>query len=104
MPDRPAIARRLRQILDAAREGRLAPEDFAYVRAGFFPGTARLYETQLRRLGSPTRVELVERRALGDDVISTYEVTFPSGVFYVRLGLAPDDRISAFSIWPKPAQ
>jgi N-acyl-D-amino-acid deacylase len=98
---RPEVARRLTEILNIAREGRLSPADFAYVRAGFFPRTAQFYETQLKRLGAPTRMDLVERSELGDDVVSIYELTFPSGTFVVRLALAPDNRISAFSMSPK---
>ena len=97
----PAIARRLSELLDAAREGRLSPRDFAYVRAGFFPGTAQRYATLLKQLGRPTRTQLVERRQLGDDRVSVFELTFRDAVYLARLALAPDNRVSAFSLTRK---
>ena len=53
---------------------------------------------ELEKLGQPSRVQLLERRELGDDRIYLYQLTFAGGTRYVRLGLAPDDRVSAFSI------
>ena len=94
----PEVTIKLRKVLDAARAGTLTPAEFAYVRAGFFPGTAAYYRKELERLGPPSGVQLLERRELGDDRIYVYRVTFPGGTRYVRLGLAPDDRVSAFSI------
>lgn len=94
----PAVARRLAEILDAARGGRLTPGDFAYVRAGFFPGTAQRYAALLTRLGAPTRTQLVERYQLGDDRVSVFELTFAEGSYNARLGLAPDGRVSVFAL------
>ena len=34
----PQISVKLGRLLDTIREGKLTPADFAYVRAGFFPG------------------------------------------------------------------
>ena len=94
----PRVADRLRRLLDAARAGTLSPAEFAYVRAGFFPDTASAYKQELEKLGQPTRVQLLERRELGDDRIYLYQLIFAGGTRYVRLGLAPDDRVSAFSM------
>ena len=94
----PAIAKKLGEILDAARDGKLTPSDFAYVRAGFFPGAAQRYATLLTRLGKPTRMQLVERFTLGDDRVSVFELTFTEGIWNARLALAPDGRVSAFAL------
>ena len=94
----PRVADILRRLLDAARAGTLSPAEFAYVRAGFFPDTANAYKQELVKLGQPTRVQLLERRELGDDRIYLYQLNFAGGTRYVRLGLAPDDRVSAFSM------
>jgi CubicO group peptidase (beta-lactamase class C family) len=102
IPDRePQVTARLAGLLRAAAEGRLAPEEFAYVRAGFFPDVAKAYAELLRDLGEPTRVDLVERRELGDDRIYEYEVAFVEKKVRASLGLAPDDKISMLEIRPE---
>ena len=94
----PGVRARLEAMLAAARDGRLAPNDFAYVRAGFFPGTANAYRQMLAGVGAPDTVTLFDRTVLGDDRVYTYEVTFGAKAFRVRLGLAPDDKVSLFAI------
>jgi CubicO group peptidase (beta-lactamase class C family) len=94
----PQVAEKLRRIIEAARGGKLSPSEFAYVRAGFFPDTARFYQKELAKLGAPTAIQLLRRQELGDDRIYLYQVTFAGGTRYIRLGLAPDDRISAFGM------
>jgi N-acyl-D-amino-acid deacylase len=98
----PAVATRVGQLLATIREGKLTPAEFAYVRAGFFPDAAKGYEEGLKRLGAPQKFVLVERVDLGDDRIYTYQVTFASGVRYVRVGFAPDWKVSTFGIRARP--
>jgi CubicO group peptidase (beta-lactamase class C family) len=97
----PAVTARLREILAAASQGKLARDDFAFVRAGFFPDAAQYYEKLLRPLGAPQRLELLERVELGDDRMYLYQAVFGERTFVVRLGLAPSDKVSAFSVRPK---
>jgi CubicO group peptidase (beta-lactamase class C family) len=94
----PQVVARLTEILNALRDGKLTPADFAYVRAGFFPQAAKRYETMLKQLGIPSRMVLVERREVGDDRVYLYELTFDERVYYARFGLAPDSRVSQFSL------
>ena len=94
----PAMRARLETILAATRDGKLTPNDFAYVRAGFFPNAAKSYQQALEGTGAPDKVTLYERSALGDDRIYLYEVAYGPKVFVVRLGLAPDDKVSTFSL------
>jgi CubicO group peptidase (beta-lactamase class C family) len=99
----PQTADELRRLLDAARAGTLTPAEFAYVRAGFFPDTANAYKEELGKLGQPSRIQLLERRELGDDRVYLYKITFAEGgTRYARLGLAPDGRVSAFSLRRDP--
>ncbi|HEU4786823.1 MAG TPA: serine hydrolase [Gemmatimonadaceae bacterium] len=98
----PQVAVRLRRLLDAMRAGTLARAEFAYVRAGFFPDAADAYKKELEKLGQPSRIQLLERRELGDDRVYLYQLTFDAATRYVRLGLAPDDRVSAFSLREQP--
>ena len=98
----PQVTQRLVKLLDIVREDKLTPADFAYVRAGFFPNAANSYRDELTKLGAPTRAQLLERVERGDDRIYLYELTFAAGSRFLRIGLAPDDRVSSFSIWSKP--
>jgi CubicO group peptidase (beta-lactamase class C family) len=94
----PKIRQRLETILVATRDGMLSPDDFAYVRAGFFPNAANAYKAALAGVGAPDKVTLFDRQQLGDDVISTYEVAYGSKTFTVRLGLAADGKVSVFGL------
>jgi CubicO group peptidase (beta-lactamase class C family) len=94
----PKVRAQLEAILAATRDGRLTPNDFAYVRAGFFPAAAKAYQDALAGVGKPDSVALLDRTVLGDDRIYLYDVRYGDRVFRVRLGLAPDDRVSVFSL------
>jgi len=99
MEDRePAIRAKLDSVLAATRDGRLSPNDFAYVRAGFFPGAAKAYQQALAAFGTPDRVSLMQRTTLGDDRVSVYDLANGAKVIRVTLGLAPDGKVSAFAI------
>lgn len=97
----PAVTARLKRLLAEAGAGRLSPDEFAHVRAGFFPEVARGYEDLLRDLGAPRRAVLIERRELRDDRVYGYRVIYRKGILHVRLGLAPDDKVSLFEIESK---
>jgi hypothetical protein len=94
----PQVTSKVRQLLDTIRAGTLSPSDFAYVRAGFFPDAPKFYQKELVKLGALNSAQLLSRRELGDDRIYLYQLTFANGTRYLRLGLAPDDRVSAFSL------
>jgi len=94
----PKVREKLETILEATRDGRLSPNDFAYVRAGFFPAAAKAYQEMLAGVGKPDSVTLFERDERGDDRIYLYEVRYGDKVFRVTLGLAPDDKVSVFSL------
>ena len=94
----PEVTRRALQLIDAARDDRLTPAEFAYVRAGFFPDVPKRYAEQLRAAGPLQRTALLERRAIGDDRVYLYELTFANTTFRFRLGLAPDGRIAVFAL------
>ena len=98
----PQMTARVSRLLDAIREGKLTPQEFAYVRAGFFPDAANFYHDELTRLGKPSRMQLLNRRELGDDRVYLYELTFPQGPRYLRVAFAPDDRVSSFALRSRP--
>jgi CubicO group peptidase (beta-lactamase class C family) len=97
----PEVTARLARLLDDARSGVLTSADFAYVRAGFFPGRAKALQEQLRMLGPAQKLILVERVEKGDDRIFTYEVAFEKQAMYYTVALAPDNRIAAFELRAK---
>lgn len=72
------------------------------MRAGFFPDAATRYAERLKGQGEPRRVDLLERRELGDDRVYRYEVAYDGGkAFRVQLGIAPDGKVSTLSIDPR---
>jgi CubicO group peptidase (beta-lactamase class C family) len=94
----PAITERLKTLLASAAAGTLDPAQFAYVRAGFFPNAARAYATMLKDLGAPTKLTLMTRERIGDDVVSSYAVSYGSSEFDVGLALAPDGKVAQFGL------
>jgi CubicO group peptidase (beta-lactamase class C family) len=97
----PAVRTRLQEILAQAREGKLTSADFAYVRAGFFPAGARSLQQRLSALSAPRKFTLLDRKAVGDDRVYTYEVEFETTKLLVGLALAPDSKISSFNMRPR---
>jgi CubicO group peptidase (beta-lactamase class C family) len=99
IPDlEPQTAAKLATLLAEAATGRLVPEAFAYVPTGFFPKTAARYRELLHDLGPVIGTELLYKRQLGDDWVSRYRAVFTNKRVLVTLGLAPDTKISQFSL------
>jgi N-acyl-D-amino-acid deacylase len=98
----PQVTQHLTRLLASTAAGTLSRDEFAYVRAGFFPEAANYYRVMLKALGAPTQETLLDRQDLGDDRIYTYDVAYGDKVYRATLGLAPDDRVSSFSISPRP--
>jgi CubicO group peptidase (beta-lactamase class C family) len=94
----PAVTERARRILAVAREGKLTQAEFAYVRAGFFPGAAKAYEEMLKRAGELRQLDLLGVYVMGDDRVHRYRALFEKGTFKITLGLAPDEKVSAFAV------
>ncbi|HVL68160.1 MAG TPA: serine hydrolase domain-containing protein [Vicinamibacterales bacterium] len=92
---------RVRRLVQAAAAGTLDPAEFAYVRAGFFPGTAKAYQDLLREAGAVTRLTLLEDLEIGDDRVRTYEVVLEKRTVRLRLAVAPDGKLAALSITPE---
>lgn len=92
----PAVTRRLRRLLAAAAQGKLTDRDFKYMRAGSLPDGG--YASVVRPLGVLQRLDLLERTELGDDRVYRYDAVYATGTLRVRLGLAPDDGISIFTV------
>lgn len=98
----PAIQSRIRRLVDAARAGKLTPEELAYVRVGFFPGGAERVAKLLKEAGTLKSMTLLETRDLGDDRVYTYDLTCENQTLRLRLAIASDDRIAVFDLSPRP--
>jgi CubicO group peptidase (beta-lactamase class C family) len=104
IPDKdPEMQTRVRRLLSEAAAGTLKPEEFAYVRAGFFPGATKSYAELLKEVGSLKGLTLMEARELGDDRIRVYDGEFQKRTVRIRIAVAPDGKIAAFSLNPRPA-
>jgi CubicO group peptidase (beta-lactamase class C family) len=102
IPDRePEVRARLDTLLRLTKDGELSPTEFAYLRVGFFPDVAKAYQEELSKLGAIQQVSLLERKVVGDDRIYTYELGYATESLIVTLGIAPDGKISVFTILPK---
>lgn len=105
VPDtNPAVQARVRQLIERARTGALTPEEFAYVRVGFFPGAPKRYAQLLDEAGALQSLALLEARELGDDRVYSYDLTFAKRVLRLRLAIAPDDRIAGFDLRTRPPE
>jgi hypothetical protein len=98
----PAVDARVKRLLADAAAGKLAPDEFAYVRAGFFPNAAKAYAAMLRDAGELRTLTLTDTRELGDDRIYTYDVAFAQRTLRLRLAVAPDGKLAAFALSAAP--
>ena len=98
IPDRePAVTDRVRRLLEAAGEGKLTPQDLPYSRWNFAE-QAKQYEELLHPLGAPQRLDLLDRRDLGDDTAFTYAAVYDGQTVRVHIVLAPDGRVSDLDV------
>ena len=99
--DDPEMQARVKRLLAEAAAGKLSPDEFSYVRAGFFPAVANAYVEQLRDTGALAGLTLLERREVGDDRIRTYRVAFEKRTMRLWLAVAPDGKLAAFRLIPE---
>ena len=92
---------RVRRLLEQAASGKLDPDEFAYVRAGFFPDAAAAYARMLGGAGPLESLVLLEARELGDDRVCVYDAEYAKGVYRVRVAVAPDGKIATFGVRPR---
>ncbi|MBC7367516.1 MAG: beta-lactamase family protein [Undibacterium sp.] len=93
-----AVTLRLTRLLGEARDGKLKPEELAYVDIEYFSAVAPRLVKRLAGIGSLRQLKLTESIELGDDMIYRYEAAFGDQKLIVRIGIAPDDKVSTFVI------
>lgn len=92
----PAVARKVTALIDAARAGRLRPEDVPLAPANFIPTQGPYFVKDLAELGALTKLELIERSEAGDDVNYVFRATFGERVVRVYYSVGPVDQPSNF--------
>jgi CubicO group peptidase (beta-lactamase class C family) len=98
MPDsEPSIATRVRAMLAAASGGKLSADDLSFA-GGEAAEQAKQFEELLQPLGELRRLDLVDRRTLGDDRTSTYAAVYAHRTLRVQVAFSPNDKISDFTI------
>jgi CubicO group peptidase (beta-lactamase class C family) len=97
----PEMQARVRRLLAEAKAGTLKPEEFAYMRAGFFPRGPLQYAEGLKNAGALKSLTLLESRELGDDRVVVYDAAFETLTVRVRLAVAPDGKIAQFGLSPR---
>jgi hypothetical protein len=98
IPDsEPLIAARVRALLAAASAGKLTAQDLSFAQ-GEAAEQAKEFEELVHPLGALTRLDLLDRRVLGDDRSSTYAAVYADRTLRVQIALAPDDGIADFTI------
>jgi CubicO group peptidase (beta-lactamase class C family) len=95
-----ALAERVRGLLGAVAEGKLRLQELHEPNRSLVE-LVRGYAEVLHPLGALQRLELLDRRELGDDRVSTYAAHFGSRTFRVQVAVAPDDRIADLYIEPE---
>ena len=90
---------RVRRLLSEAAAGTLKAEEFAYVRGGF---VQRGPNETLKSAGALKSLTLLEARELGDDRIRVYDAAFEKLTMRVRIAVAPDGKLAAFGLNPRP--
>jgi len=89
----PSLAARVRALLAASSEGKLAAQDLSFAQ-GEAAQQAKEFEELLHPLGTLRRLDLLDRRVLGDDRASTYAAVYSDRTLRVQIALAPDGRIA----------
>ena len=103
IPDgEPQATAAIRALLTRIAGGTLKPSEFEVVRQTIFPRMRDALIGTLRDRGAPTRMTLVARRSLGDDIERQYLVWFGIERFRVTVALGPGGGLTALRITPAP--
>ncbi len=99
IPDRdPQATATVQAVLTRVASGSLSLDDFEVVRQTVFPRMRAALTATLRGKGAPTRLELLARREVGDDVERQYFAWFGPERFRVVVSLGPQGKLTALRI------
>lgn len=94
----PDTARSVTALIEAARAGALRHQDVPLAGEEFIKMINPYLANLMKPLGALTRLELVERREMGDDIEYTYVATFGDRTMKVHYAVAPGSQVSTFFI------
>lgn len=99
IPDRePQATSAVRAVLTRVAGGSLSLDDFEVVRQTIFPRLRAALTAVLQGKGAPTRLELLARREVGDDVERQYFAWYGTERFRVVVSLGPQGKLTALRI------
>ena len=90
----PEITERVRVLLRSVGAGTLSEVDLPAMRRDFFPEELQAYKELLAPLTVPVRLELLERRELGDDLRYSYLAVFPQRTLFVAMTLTAENQVA----------
>jgi hypothetical protein len=96
--DDPQATAAVQRVLTRVADGALSLDDFEVVRQTIFPRMKAALTATLQGRGTPTRLELLARRAVGDDVERQYYAWFGRDRFRVVVSLGPEGKLTALRI------
>jgi hypothetical protein len=99
-PD-PEATEYVRDMLAKIARGELVLEDFAFIRQTVFPRIRAALTAQLQGMGTPDRMELLERQPVGDDVSLQYWGWYGNERFRVLVSLGPGGGLTALRLIPE---
>ena len=97
----PVATQYIRDKLIKISKGDLTIEDFAFVRQTVFPRMRRSLTAQLKDLDAPDRMELLDRKLVGDDVSLQYWAWYGDTRFRVLVSLGPNRGLTALRLIPE---
>jgi hypothetical protein len=98
----PEATAAVRAVLARIAGGTLELDDFEVVRQTIFPRLRAALLGALRGKGAPTKLELLARRAVGDDVERQYYAWFGAERFRVVATLGPLGKLTGLRVTPEP--
>lgn len=94
----PDVTRRLTAAIAAARQGNLVKRDIPLDSVDPDDLTNKHFAETFKDIGPLTKLELVDRRGMGDDIIYIYTATFGDQATTIEFGLAPGGYVSVLRI------
>jgi CubicO group peptidase (beta-lactamase class C family) len=96
--DDPRATAAVQRVFTRVAGGALSLDDFEVVRQTIFPRMKAALTSTVQGRGAPTRLELLARRAVGDDVERQYYAWFGRERFRVVVSLGPEGKLTALRI------
>lgn len=96
-PD-PEADRSVTALIGAARAGTLRHQDVPLASPAALEESNQYFMPLLKRLGPLTKLELTDRREVGDDTVFSYAATFGARTIKVSFARGPGEQLSNFSI------